>query len=108
MLTASAAWFLRPSPTHSARLLRTMLAPGRQPREELVHGMTLVARHSRSSGAPGAAALPGRAMPRLAVTGEHDAFLPPRRLGPAVHAALGAGRDVIPEIGDLVVEECPG
>ncbi|WP_328381279.1 hypothetical protein OHS81_00255 [Streptomyces sp. NBC_00400] len=30
---ASAAWFLRPAPTHSTRLLRAMLAPGRRPRE---------------------------------------------------------------------------
>ncbi|MER0485021.1 alpha/beta fold hydrolase [Streptomyces sp. Edi2] len=108
VLAASAAWFLRPTPTHSARLLRAMLAPGRRPREELVHWMTLVARHSRSSGAPGAAALPARAISRLAVTGEHDVFLPPRRLGPAVRAALGADLGVIPGTGHLVVEECPG
>lgn len=50
MLVASAAWFLRPAPTHSARLLRAMLAPGHPPREELVNWMTLVARHVRSSG----------------------------------------------------------
>ncbi|MFE3884851.1 hypothetical protein ACFXPQ_18400 [Streptomyces lydicus] len=60
VLAASALWFVRPAPAHSARLLRTMLAPGRRPREELVHWMTLVARHSCSSGAPGAAALPAR------------------------------------------------
>ncbi|WAX77427.1 hypothetical protein [Streptomyces sp. KMM 9044] len=28
---ASAAWFLRPAPAHSARLLRPMLAPGLRP-----------------------------------------------------------------------------
>ncbi|GLX38225.1 hypothetical protein Sros01_42980 [Streptomyces roseochromogenus] len=52
VLAASAAWFLWPAPTHSARLLRAMLAPGHSPREELVDWMTPVTRHSRSRPAP--------------------------------------------------------
>ncbi|MFC9394578.1 alpha/beta fold hydrolase [Streptomyces sp. NPDC057027] len=107
VLAASAAWFLRPRPTHSARLLRTMLAPGGQPREELVDWMTLVARHSRSSGAPGAAVVPTRPVPRLVVTGEHDVFLPPRRLVTAVRGTLGAELGVVSGAGHLVVEERP-
>jgi pimeloyl-ACP methyl ester carboxylesterase len=107
VLAASAAWYLRPAPAHSARLLRAMLAPGHTPREELVNWMTLVARHSRSSGAPGAAALPTRSIPRLVVTGEHDVFLPPRRLGPAARGTLGAELGVVSEAGHLVVEERP-
>ncbi|MFF9628962.1 alpha/beta fold hydrolase [Streptomyces fradiae] len=107
VLAASAAWFLRPAPKHSARLLRAMLAPGRTPRAELVDWMTLVARHTRSSGAPGVATPPARPIPRLVVTGEHDVFLPPRRLGPAARAALGAELDVVPDAGHLVVEESP-
>ncbi|MFF9352437.1 alpha/beta fold hydrolase [Streptomyces sp. NPDC014734] len=107
VLAASAAWFLRPAPAHSARLLRTMLAPGHQPREDLVTWMTLVARNSRSSGAPGAAVLPARSIPRLVVTGEHDVFLPPRRLVAAVHNTLGAQLGVVSDAGHLVVEERP-
>ncbi|NEC11521.1 alpha/beta hydrolase [Streptomyces sp. SID8014] len=107
VLAASTAWFLRPAPTHSARLLRAMLAPGHPPREELVNWMTLVARHSRSSGAPGAATLPARSIPRLVVTGEHDVFLPPRRLGPAVRGTLGTELGVVSAAGHLVVEEHP-
>ncbi|MCX4545800.1 alpha/beta fold hydrolase [Streptomyces sp. NBC_01565] len=107
VLAASAAWFLRPAPTHSARLLRAMLAPGHQPREELVNWMTLVARHARSSGAPGAATLPTRSIPRLVVTGEHDVFLPPRRLSPAVRGTLGTDLGVLTDAGHLVVEERP-
>ncbi|MFI9629488.1 alpha/beta fold hydrolase [Streptomyces sp. NPDC052042] len=107
VLTASAAWFLRPTSTRSARLLRTMLAPGRPPRGELVEWMTLVARHARSSGAPGTATLPVRSIPRLVVTGEHDVFLPPRRLGPAVRDRLGTELGVVSGAGHLVVEECP-
>lgn len=107
VLAASAAWFLRPAPTHSARLLRTMLAPGHSPREELVHWMTMVARYSRSSGDPGAATLPTRPIPRLAVAGEHDVFLPPRRLIPAVRDTLGTELGVVSEAGHLVIEEHP-
>ncbi|MFD9434228.1 alpha/beta fold hydrolase [Streptomyces sp. NPDC060002] len=107
VLAASAGWFLRPAPTHSARLLRTMLAPGHPPREELVNWMTLVARHSRSSGAPGTATLPARQIPRLIVTGEHDVFLPPGRIGPAVRSVLGAELHVLAGAGHLVVEEHP-
>ncbi|MFF8837536.1 alpha/beta fold hydrolase [Streptomyces sp. NPDC015130] len=107
VLAASAAWFLRPGPTHSTRLLRAMLAPGHPPREELVDWMTLVARHARSSGAPGAATLPARPIPRLVATGEHDVFLPPQRLGPTVRVALGTDLGVVSDAGHLVVEECP-
>ncbi|MFD9357861.1 alpha/beta hydrolase [Streptomyces sp. NPDC060031] len=63
LLAVSAAWFVRPTPARSTRLLRAMLAPGHQPREELVEWVTLVARHFRSSGAPGVADLPGRPFP---------------------------------------------
>ncbi|MGW1143971.1 alpha/beta fold hydrolase [Streptomyces sp. NPDC002454] len=107
VLAASAAWLLRPAPTHSARLLRTMLSPGRQPREDLVHWMTLVARHARSSGAPGLAVLPARSIPRTVLTGEHDVFLPPGRLEPAVRGILGTELGVVPGAGHLVVEERP-
>ncbi|MFJ2740810.1 alpha/beta fold hydrolase [Streptomyces sp. NPDC087440] len=108
MLAASAAWFVHPTGSSSARLLRCMLAPGRLPRPALVEWMTLVARHSRSSGAPGVAELPARAVERLVVTGEYDVFLPPRRLGPAVRDRLGVALGVVPGAGHLVVEECTG
>ncbi|MFC9292603.1 alpha/beta fold hydrolase [Streptomyces sp. NPDC057011] len=107
LLAASAAWFVRPTAARSARLLRAMHAPGRRPRAELVDWMTLVARHSRSSGAPGRAELPAREVPRLVATGAYDTFLPPRRLAPAVRAALGTGLHVVPDAGHLLVDEHP-
>ncbi|WP_069815740.1 alpha/beta fold hydrolase [Streptomyces sp. TP-A0874] len=107
VVAASTAWFLLPTPSRSARLLRAMLAPGRQPRGELVEWMTLVARHARSSGVPGLATLPPRPVPRLVVTGEQDVFLPPRRLAPAVRDRLGLELGVVPGTGHLVVEERP-
>ncbi|MFB0632433.1 alpha/beta fold hydrolase [Streptomyces sp. AB3(2024)] len=108
LLAVSAAWFIRPTPARSARLLRAMLAPGSRPRADLVEWMTLVARHSGSSGAPGTAELPSRTVPRLVATGAHDTFLPPRRLYPVVHATLDTELHVIPDAGHLVVEEHPG
>ncbi|MFI1013130.1 alpha/beta fold hydrolase [Streptomyces sp. NPDC020965] len=107
LLAASAAWFLRPTPASSARLLRAMSAPGRQPREELVEWMTLVARHSRSSGAPGRAEPPPGRCTRLAVTGAHDVFLPPERLHRAVRDTLGTELRVVAGAGHLIVEEHP-
>lgn len=107
LLAAWLAWSARPRPIHSARLLRVMHAPGVEPRTELVEWMTLVARHVRSSGDPGAADLPARRAPQLVVTGEQDVFLPPRKLGPAVRTKLGAELGVIAGAGHLVIEENP-
>ncbi|WUO93931.1 alpha/beta hydrolase [Streptomyces sp. NBC_00273] len=98
---------MQPAPRSSARLLRAMLAPDHEPRERLVEWMTLVARYSRSSGAPGMADLPARPVPRTVFTGEHDVFLPPKRLGPAVTRTLGVELRVLPGAGHLVVEEAP-
>lgn len=107
VLAAYAAWTFRPAPATSSRLLRLMLAPDHDPRSELIEWMTLVARHSRSSGAPGSADLPSRPVPRLVLTGETDVFLPPRRLAPAVRRKLGTDLRVIAGAGHLLVDEFP-
>ncbi|MFD8410496.1 alpha/beta fold hydrolase [Streptomyces sp. NPDC059650] len=106
LLAVSAAWYVCPAPARSARLLRAMGAPGYVPRPDLVEWMTLVARHARSSGAPGLAEARRRVSYQV-VTGAHDTFLPPRRLGPAVRARLGTGLDVVADAGHLLVEERP-
>ncbi|MCZ0983199.1 hypothetical protein O1L60_40825 [Streptomyces diastatochromogenes] len=64
-------------------------------------------RHARSSGAPGAAELAARALPRLVASGSHLVFLPLKRLRPAARTALGTDLDVIDGAGPLVVEEHP-
>jgi len=98
VLAASTGWFLRRTPHYSARLLTAMLAPGHRPGAELVDWMTLVARHVRSSRAPESVTLPVPRIPRLAISGEHDVFLPPRRLGPTVRRALGVELEVLPDV----------
>ncbi|MFE0192173.1 alpha/beta fold hydrolase [Streptomyces sp. NPDC058989] len=108
VMAASAAWYLRPTPKRSARLLRAMHAPGHRPRTEMVEWMTLIARHARSSASPGVAEdLPATTARRWAIVGEHDTFLPPRRLGPAVHRTLGIDLDVVAGNGHLLVDEDP-
>ncbi|MEV6395461.1 alpha/beta hydrolase [Streptomyces sp. NPDC051907] len=107
VLCASAAWLAVPGPRQSAWLLRTMYGTGGTPRPALVDWMTLVARHARSSGAPGLARVPSRSVPRRVVTGEHDVFLPPRRLRAAVRHKLGVELGVVEGAGHLVTEEAP-
>lgn len=108
VLLAATAWAAFPRPENSARLLRTMLSPGHLPRQVLVEWMTLVAQHSRSSRAPGLAPTPTDSAPVLAATGDHDVFLPPKRLGPAAQDKLGIELSVVMDAGHLVVEEEPG
>lgn len=107
VLAASAAWYMRPTPERSARLLHAMYAPGHQPRAALVEWMTLLARHSRSSGSPGTVHPPTTTAHYTAVGGEHDRFLPPQRLGRAVRTALGVDLEVLANTGHLLVEEHP-
>jgi pimeloyl-ACP methyl ester carboxylesterase len=107
VLVAAMLWTVAPSPTSSSGLLRTMLAPGHTPRPDLVDWMTLVARHARSSRAPGLATIQPDGTPILAATGRHDVFLPPARLGPAVRKKLSTDVDVLDDAGHLVVDEAP-
>ncbi|MER8231031.1 alpha/beta hydrolase [Streptomyces sp. NPDC094049] len=102
----AAAWSLRPTPARSSRLLRALHTPGHPPREELVTWMTLVARHARSSGAPTVTS-PARPVARYVVSGEHDTFLPPRRLQDAARAVLGTRLRVVPVAGHLLTDEQP-
>jgi len=105
LLVAAVGWTVFPRPATSARLLRVMHAPGHLPREAVVEWMTLIARHASSTGAPGLAKLPARAVRRLIVTGDRDVFLPPKRLEPAVRKLLGAELGVLADAGHLAVDE---
>jgi pimeloyl-ACP methyl ester carboxylesterase len=111
VLRATLPWVLRPTPSRSRRLLEHMSAPGRAPAEQLVEWLTLVARHTRPVGAPGP--LPDhvlarwRGTPVHVLSGEHDCFLPPHVLAPAVRERLGTGLEVLPGLGHLAVEDDP-
>ncbi len=43
----------------------------------------------------------------MALAGEHDTFLPPARLGPAVRHRLGVDLTLLPGLGHLSVDEDP-
>nr|WP_238355120.1 alpha/beta hydrolase [Kribbella sandramycini] len=108
VLLHSTAWFLRPTPARSARLLTTMLAPGHQPPEQLADWMTLVARHTRTSGDPGRLhTTHSTPATTIAVSGSHDVFLPPERLRPAVRDRLHLDLRLVDDAGHLVVHENP-
>ncbi|WP_336204898.1 alpha/beta fold hydrolase [Nonomuraea sp. LPB2021202275-12-8] len=111
MLAATMLWMARPSQAHSAALLRRFVAPDSTPPATLIDWYTLVARHCRSSLAPPALRPETlqrcRSVPCLVATGEHDAFLPPRRLRPAAQRHLATSLRVIPATGHLVTDEQP-
>lgn len=111
VLRATLPWLLRPNARRSRALLALLAAPGRSPDPALVEWMTLVARHTTPSGAPGplppAVTARWRTTPRVAVSGEHDRFLPTSRLGPAVRDRLHVELAVLPGLGHLSVDESP-
>ncbi|MBC7303642.1 MAG: alpha/beta hydrolase [Nocardia sp.] len=112
VLAATLAWLGRPTTTHTHTLLRRMVAPGNRVPEELIDWMTLVARCCHSSLAP--MPLPStllaarRAATTVVVTGRHDVFLPPHRIGPAVRRRLGIESRLLDGAGHLVLDEQPG
>src|SRR3954470_16860305 len=92
LLGATSAWLLRPTPARSARLVRHLHARSWEPSAAEVEWMTLVARHTRTSLAPSpvpdAVARRWWSVPRRVLSGEHDTFLPVRRLGAAARQKL--------------------
>jgi pimeloyl-ACP methyl ester carboxylesterase len=102
---ASAVWLLRPTAEHSRRMLRLFVAPGAEPPETEVEWMTLMATCCRTTLAP--PPLPSELLARRAErpcvvgVGEHDRFLPPRRLAPVVRRTMNLGIRVFPGAGHL-------
>jgi pimeloyl-ACP methyl ester carboxylesterase len=111
-LRATLAWWARPTPARSARLLDHMHAAGHHASELHVEWMTLVARHTRTAGAPGP--LPAdciqrwRKVPRTVLCGAQDCFLPVRPLEQAVRDRLGVELRVLDDAGHLATEDQPG
>jgi pimeloyl-ACP methyl ester carboxylesterase len=110
MLWRSLAWLLRPTPARSRRLVDLMAGPDGGAHESLVDWLTMVATHTRSTGAPDP--LPPalldawRERPVRVLVGEHDVFFPPARLrGPA--RRLGAVVEVDPTAGHLLTDQRP-
>jgi pimeloyl-ACP methyl ester carboxylesterase len=102
---ASTLWLLRPTTANTRAMLRLFVGPGEEPPATEVEWMTMVARCCRTTLAP--PPLPKELLARRAGqpcvvgVGEHDRFLPPRRLSPAVHRTLGGDVRVFPGMGHL-------
>jgi pimeloyl-ACP methyl ester carboxylesterase len=105
LAVASSVWLLRPTPGHTRRMLRLFVAPGAQPPETEVAWMALMARCCRTTLAPPPLSPETLArcaeQPCVVGVGEHDRFLPPRRLVPAVHRTLNLDVRVFPGVGHL-------
>lgn len=112
LLRLSLPWMLRPSPTRSDALLRLMSAPAYEPSPEHVEWLTMVARDTRTTGAPGPVPKAWtdrwRARPVAVLTGEHDAFFPHRKIATAARDRLGIQATEVEGVGHLSVEEAPG
>lgn len=106
LAVASSLWLLQPTAEHTRRLLRMFVAPGEEPPETEVEWMTLLAACCRTTLAP--PPLPAELLARLArlpcvvAVGEHDRFLPPRRLLPAVRRTINVESRVFPSVGHLI------
>jgi pimeloyl-ACP methyl ester carboxylesterase len=102
---ASAVWLLRPTAEHTHRMLRLFVAPGTDPSETEVEWMTLMATCCRTTLAP--PPLPAELLARRAErpcvvgVGEHDRFLPPHRLAPAVRRTMNLDVRVFSGVGHL-------
>jgi pimeloyl-ACP methyl ester carboxylesterase len=105
LMLASAVWLLRPTAEHTRRMLRLFVVPGAEPPETEVEWMALMATCCRTTLAPpplSAELLARRAQrPCVVGVGEHDRFLPPRRLAPAVRRTMNRDVRVFAGVGHL-------
>ncbi|HSE08360.1 MAG TPA: alpha/beta hydrolase [Nocardioidaceae bacterium] len=111
VLRTALPWMLRPTPARSRALLRLMSGQASTPAPLLAEWLTLVARESRSTGAPGPLSDDlverWRGRPVRVLVGEHDHFFPSDRVGRAARDRLGVEAEVLPGLGHLAVEEAP-
>ncbi len=111
MIAASVPWLLRRNEQGSRRLLSYMSGSDHTASEELVEWLTLVARSTRTTGAPGP--LPDETLDAwrdtevTVVVGEDDRFIPLGRLAVESRKRLGVLPGVVPGAGHLLVEEEP-
>jgi pimeloyl-ACP methyl ester carboxylesterase len=103
----SVAWLVRPGDRTSARLVSLMAgAETGADLAEVAEWLTLVARTSRTSGAPGP--LPPATVRRWRghrvriLVGENDVFFPPERLAKPARRHLEQRPDVVPGAGHLL------
>jgi pimeloyl-ACP methyl ester carboxylesterase len=111
ILRTAVPWMLRPRPERSLALLRLMSGPASRPDPDLASWLTLVARETRTTGAPGPLAhevvARWRGRPARVLVGEDDCFFPPERVGRVAADRMGIHVDVLEGLGHFAVEEAP-
>lgn len=111
VLRAAVPWAVTRNDAASRRLLDLMAGPAGGYPEELVGWMTLVARATRTTGAPGP--LPDQLVTRWragnvrVLVGEHDCFFPPARVENASLRALAVTPTIVGGAGHLLPDERP-
>jgi pimeloyl-ACP methyl ester carboxylesterase len=113
VLAATLPWLVRPSSSRSARLVRVMSGPSQALPDAPAHArwLTLVARATRTTGAPGP--LPADVLARwrdhatVVLAGAEDVFFPPARLRPRALEYLGVDPVVVAGTGHLLTEQDP-
>lgn len=111
LLARTLPWLLRPTDTRSAALVALMSGEPDAAHPQVVEWMTLVARATRTTGAPGP--LPAATLARWrgkrvrVLTGAGDVFFPPSTLQGPVRRHLGIDVDVVPGAGHLLVDQRP-
>lgn len=112
VLAATLPWLARPNLTRSMRLVRLLSGRQRTPAAaSAAEWLTLVARSTRTTGAPGPLP-PGdltrwRGRTTSVLVGAEDVFFPPARLRPAAAELLGVEPVVVPGAGHLLADERP-
>jgi pimeloyl-ACP methyl ester carboxylesterase len=102
---AAAIWLWRPTSERTRRMLRLFVAPGEDPPDTDVEWMTFMATRCRTTLSPPplpAELVASRAeLPCVVGVGEHDRFLPPRRLAPALRRTMNIDLRVFSDMGHL-------
>ena len=112
LLARSTSWVTRPDERRSTRLVELMSGPEPVPSSDsVVEWMTLIARSTRTTGAPGPQPPDvldrWRARDVRVLVGEHDTFFPPERLEDRVRSHLGVALEVVHGAGHLLVDQRP-
>ncbi|HEX4977357.1 MAG TPA: alpha/beta hydrolase [Nocardioides sp.] len=112
VVVRSVAWLVRPTPARTRRLVALMAgADDDAGLEHVTEWLTLTARSTRTTGAPGP--LPGetldrwRGHPVVVVAGERDVFFPPGRLSGPARRHLGREVETVPGAGHLLSDQRP-
>lgn len=111
MMRATIPWLVRRNDAGSRRMLDLMAGPTHDYPDDLVPWMTMLARLTRTTGAPGRGPedwlRAWRHSDVRVLVGARDCFFPPSAIRNEVRTDLDAELMVLPEIGHLLIDQAP-